>query len=244
MARPWRINAEKWLMQTESPFVLTAASLRLLTSDRATIGDGQAPSDATFYRWLRDMSDAGKLVEVTKGVYLNRLGHRNQSAAAAAAFVRRGAVLSLSWVLEQAGLMNNFGETFTCTIPTLPGASPPQIKDRVVPGIGTFRFHALRIEKAEPTRARRQDIYDPGFGYLRATPEKALLDWICLSGDGRSRLRRPPLDIRVDELDHRRLKRLCRAMDIEDDCEAWLAQWRQYQQDPEVEANAPRFDIG
>lgn len=244
MNAPWKLHAETWLMSPESPFVLTSGSLRLLAESHHLKTGEQAPSNATFFRWLKDMTAAHKLVEVTQGVYLNRLGHRSESPAGAASFVRRAAVVSLAYVLEQAGLTNNFGETFTCIIPTHPSWTTPQLSERHVPGVGTFRFHAMRVERLEPPGAKAADLYDPRFNYQRTTPEKALLDWIYLANAQQSKLTTPPLDIRADELNPQRLKRLARKIGIEAELTAWLERWHQYQNDPEVDANASRFDIG
>ncbi len=244
MNAAWKVHAEKWLMSPESPFVLTTGSLRLLAESHHLDTGARAPANATFFRWLKDLVAAEKLSEVTKGVYLNRLGHRSASPAAAASHMRRGAVVSLSYVLEQAGLTNNFGETFTCVIPTHVSWTTPQLSERRVPGIGTFRFHAMRLDRMEPQDARTEDIYDRRFDYQRATPEKALLDWIYLANSHRSRLVAPPLDINADELDQRRLLRLARKMAIEPELSAWRQRWQQHRDDPEVDANASRFEIG
>lgn len=244
MNTAWKLHAEKWLMSPESPFVLTTGSLRLVASNHHLATGERAPSTATFFRWLKDLAHAGKLVEVTKGVYLNRLGHRSESPAAAASFIRRGAIVSLSYVLEQAGLTNNFGETFSCIIPTHTSWTTPQLSERHVPGVGSYRFHAMRLERAEPADAATDDIYDRRYAYLRTTPEKALLDWICLASSHRSKLAPPPLDIAAEELDQRRLRRLVKAMGLNTEWAAWQAHWRQYRADPEVDANASLHDIG
>ncbi|WP_137919668.1 hypothetical protein [Hydrogenophaga sp. 2FB] len=244
MNAPWKVHAETWLMSPESPFVLTSGSLRLLAESHHLDTGDRAPANATFFRWLKDMTAAHKLIEVTHGVYLNRLGHRSESPSAAASFVRRGAVVSLAYVLEQAGLTNNFGETFTCVIPTHPSWTTPQLSERHVPGLGTFRFHAMRVDRLEPQGAKTSDIYDLRFNYKRTTPEKALLDWIYLANTKQSKLTAPALDINANELDPRRLKRLARKMGIEAELMAWMERWQQYQNDPEVDANASRFEIG
>ena len=244
MSAPWKVHAEKWLMSPDSPSVLPTGSLRLASLDLPPPPGCRQPSDATFFRWVNELLVAGKLIEVNKGVYINRLGHRAETAAAAASFIRRCAIVSLSYVLEQAGLTNNFGETITCIIPTRADWSPPQLSDRHFAGGGTFRFHALRLERMEPLSARHEDMYDTRFNYQRTTPEKALLDWICLANTHRSSRRDPPLDLNADELDKRRLKRLSKAMGLEAEFAAWTEKWKRYQDDPDVQANASRYLIG
>lgn len=93
--------------------MLTTGALQAL----AAVGEMTPPSSATLARWLRELVAATKLVEVIKGVYLNRMGHPGVNPAAAAHHVRARSVVSLAWVLEQEGITNNFGDTITCVPP-------------------------------------------------------------------------------------------------------------------------------
>jgi len=52
------------------------------------------------------------------------------------------------------------------------------------------------------------DRMDPNARYARATPEKALLDWIYLGASPRTKLSSPPLDTDLDRLNKARLRRL------------------------------------
>lgn len=243
MSVAWKLNAERQLMQADSPIVLTSAVLGLYAETSAR-ESARLPSSATIARWIRELLLGGKLQLITKGVYLNRLGHRDESPAAAAHWIRRGSILSLSWVLEQAWLTNNFGDTFTCVIPTHASWTKPQIKDRVIPGVGTFRFHAMHTDLVDDTVGKPEDLRDLRFAYPRATPEKALMDWICLAHDGRSRLQSPPLDIDVKRLDPRRLKRLAKGMRLQDQLVSWLEQWNAYQRDEQVRDNSSSILLG
>lgn len=233
MSAAWKAQAEQRLMEASSPPVLTTAMLRTL----ATAQQMDAPSPATFTRWVAAMAGAGKLREVIKGVYLNQLGHREVSPAAAAGWVRSRSVVSLSWVLEQAHVTNNFGDTITCIIPTEPGWPNPQIGDRET-SAGMFRFFAMPAALTDERAGRLEDIRDLRFNYPRATPEKALLDWIHLGESSRSRMTPPPLDLDVATLDMPRLKRLARGMAMKALLEAWLQRYTRYQQDEDVRENA------
>jgi hypothetical protein len=99
---------------------------------------------------------------------------------------------------------------------------------------GTFRFFAMPAYLNDERAGRLEDIQDTRFDYRRATPEKALLDWIYLGASPRIRMTRPPFDLNTDEFDVRRLKRLARAMNIKD----LLAQWQAMQIACGVETNA------
>ncbi|WP_155803372.1 hypothetical protein [Bordetella sp. FB-8] len=237
MSKRWRLEAEKRLMAIDSPFVLSTAMLL----DLALAGDEQ-PVRSSVQRWITEMLEGSKLQAVTKGLYLNRLGHPRDNAAEAAHWIRRGAVLSLSWVLEQAGVMNNYGDTYTCIIPTESSWTTPSLAIRDVPGIGRFRFFALRTELMDEAVGKQEDVFDLRFNYRRATPEKALLDWIYLGHSHRSTLSLPPLDIEADRLSLPRLKRLARGMGMAAQWENWWSAWRAYQDDPSVIANAPAAD--
>ena len=233
MTTAWKTEAEQRLMESTSPPVLTTAMLRTL----ALAGHTAEPSRATFTRWVAALSESGKLREVIKGVYLNLLGHRDASPAAAADWVRSRSVVSLSWVLEQAHITNNFGDTITCIIPTDPDWPNPQIGDRAT-SAGTFRFFAMPAALMDERAGRLEDLRDLRFSYARATPEKALLDWIYLGDSRRSRMTPPPLDLDIAALSMPRLKRVAKGMGITPLLDAWLQRYGQYQQDEDVRENA------
>ena len=233
MKSVWKADAERLLMSPDSPSVLKTAMLHVLV----TTGREDAPSAATFSRWVAEMADAGKLQEVIKGVYLNRLGHRDVSPAAASHWVRHRSVVSLSWVLEQGHITNNFGDTITCVIPTEPGWSNPQVGDRRT-AAGTFRFFAMPAHLVDERAGKLDDIRDQRFDYPRATLEKALLDWIYLGASSRSRLTRPPFDLDVGALNRRRLSRLAKTMDLSAKLDDWLRQYDAYQADEDVRENS------
>ena len=138
MSAEWKLQTERRLLEGLTPEVLRTSDLNMMVC----CGRGNPPSPASIARWQKELVISGKLKEVIKGVYLNRLGHRNVGAGAAAHHVRSGAIVSLSCVLEEAGLTNNFGDTITCVIPTHPSWPSPQIGDRKT-AAGTFRFFGM-----------------------------------------------------------------------------------------------------
>lgn len=145
--------------------------------------------------------------------------------------------MTLSWVLEQAGITNNFGDTVTCVIPTDPAWPNPQISDRIT-SAGTFRFFAMPARLLDERAGRLEDIRDLRFDYPRATPEKALLDWIYLGQSPRSRMTPPPFDLEVEALDAGRLQRLAQSMGLELPLQEWIAQYQAYQVDEDVRENS------
>jgi hypothetical protein len=229
----WKLEAERRLLRGDTPAVLTSGMLHMVAS-----AQGQAaPPQATFQRWLNDLLSANKLRRVIKGVYINTLGHRDISPAAASGWIRTRSVVSLAWVLEQAGVLNNFGDTVTCVIPTDASWPNPQISDRKTDA-GTFRFFAMPAHLVDERAGALSDIRDLRFDYPRTTAEKALLDWIYLGASSRSRMTRPPFDLDFDALDIRRLRRLAKRMRILELLESWREGWERYQDDTDVQNNS------
>lgn len=235
MKAPWKIEAERLLMGHDSPSVLTTAQLRSIANAYAD----PPPAHSTFMRWMAEMVRGGRLKEVIRGVYLNRLGHRGASPAAAANWIRSRSVVGLSWVLEQAHITNNFGDTVTCVIPTDANLPTPQISDRQT-AAGPFRFFAMPAALVDERAGRFEDIRDLRFDYPRTTPEKAFLDWIFLGASHKSRLTRPPYDLDVASLDAARIERIARAMQVEELLAGWMSDYQLYQQDEEVRENSAK----
>jgi hypothetical protein len=240
MSESWKVAAERQLMSPESLAVYTTAMLHSM----ATSGRMDAPSPATFARWVASLSKTGKLREVVKGVYLNPLGHRDVSPAAAAHWVRHDSVVSLAWVLEQAHVTNNFGDTVTCVIPTHPDLPTPNVGDRMTKA-APFRFFAMPMQlvsadrlMARSSRVQFEDVRDVRFDYPRTTPEKALLDWIFLGSSHRSRMTRPPFDLQIESLSMPRLRRLANAMSLMPMLDDWLRQYEAYQASEDVRENS------
>lgn len=211
----------KTLLVHDAPHVLSTADLR----GRLRAGAGALPSSAALARWSRKLIAAGALQPLSRGVFLNRLAGPSVHAAEGAQYLRRGAVVSLAWVLERAGALNNYGDTVTCVVPQVSGMAPPKTGARVT-AAAPFRFHALPLAVLHAGAKRLEDVQDLRFDYPRATPERALLDWIYLGASPRSHLPPPPADVNLRGMDQRRLTRLSRAMGIEDAWNTWKARAR------------------
>ena len=236
MTAAWKLAAEARLMDPVTPIVLKTNAVEMI----ATSSLSKPPSRATFNRWLQDLVASRKLRPVTKGIYINRLGHRDASPAAAAHWIRSRSIVSLAWVLEQAGVTNNLGDTITCVIPIDVTWPSPQISDRST-AAGTFRFFAMPAHLTDERAGRLADVRDLRFDYPRATAEKALLDWLYLGASARSRMTRPPMDLEIESLDRRRLKRLAKSMKLTDLLDAWMQDRARYQASAEVRGNASKL---
>jgi hypothetical protein len=198
--------------------------------------DPNPPSKPSFNRWVDEAVESGKLLRVRRGVFLNPMGNRRVHAASAATYIRRNAVPSLSWALEQDWLLNNFSDVVTCTVPMAPGIKLINVAP-VKTEHGWFRFHTLPWRIHEPDNLPVEDWRDNRVDYPRATPEKAFADWLYLARSPRSWLKRPPYDLEFAELDKKRLARIIKALSLDDIYQEWIAKKNQYDQDPDVIAN-------
>jgi len=107
-----------------------------------------------------------------------------------------------------------------------------------------FRFHAMPARFLDEHAGDLEDRLDLDFKYPRATPEKALLDWIYLGASTRTKIAGPPFDIDADRLKKARLQRLAKAMSLESQLKAYLETKKKYDEHPEVEANDSLLDGG
>ncbi|MDZ7749790.1 MAG: hypothetical protein U5K43_14080 [Halofilum sp. (in: g-proteobacteria)] len=113
-------------------------------------------------------------------------------------------------------MLNNPVRTVTAVVPLDPGAPPPKLGRRDTRA-GTFRFHGMprRIVEAGAPDDRLEP--EETWEHARATPEKALVDWLYLAASPRSRRTPPPRgDLDLDLLDAPRLHRLARAAGVTD----------------------------
>ncbi len=113
----------------------------------------------------------------------------------------------------------------------------PKVGERVTPA-GPFRFYAMPAWLIEAGSARLEDIQDLRHGYPRATPERALVDWIYLGTSLRSRVPLPPLDIQLREMSLSRITRIAKAMGAYEAWERWHRRWLEHDASVDVTDNA------
>jgi hypothetical protein len=175
-------------------------------------------SESAVERWIQEAVNANRLQRVVRGLYINRLINPPAQRCEAAVWLRPGAVISLQTVLGDSGVWNNYTDWVTAVVPLSPRYTTPSL-GRFDTTAGTFVFRGLPESVLEAGRER--DRLVAGITYRRATPEAALLHWVYLSNSPRSRMSAPPLDLDLDALDLRRLKRLSQAMRLEEPLHAW-----------------------
>lgn len=173
-------------------------------------------SEATISRAIKKGVESEMLVQIRSGLFLNRMSVPAPSIEEAAQHLRAGAIVSLQTVLGHAGVLNNYtGEYVTAIIPSGGGSINTTGGDVKTP-CGVFSFKRLRGDILFAGRIEDR-LSDTHGWYLRATPEKALVDWIALVDSGQSTLTRVPVhDLDFSSLDMDRLRRLAAAAKIDE----------------------------
>jgi hypothetical protein len=210
----WSTRLELALAEPSALRVLdTASIIQLAKNVRRDI------SKPSVERWIQEAVAVNRLQRVVRGLYLNRLITPRAQLCEAAVWLRPGAVISLQTVLGDSGAWNNFTQWVTAVVPLSSRYTTPSL-GRIETGAGTVVFRGVPERVLEAGAER--DRLATGLDYRRATPEAALLHWLYLSGSPRSRMSAPPLDLDLEGLDLKRLKRLAIAMRLD----ANLAIWR------------------
>lgn len=209
----WSTRLELVLAEPSALRVLdTASIIQLANHVRQDI------SKPSVERWIQEAVAANRLRRVVRGLFLNRLITPPPQLCEAAVWLRPGAVISLQTVLGDSGVWNNHTEWVTAVVPLSSRYATPSL-GRVESAAGTFAFRGVP-ERILETGAEKDRLV-AGVDYRRATPEAALLQWLYLSGSPRSRMSTPPLDLDLDALDGKRLRRLAIAMRLDVDLTIW-----------------------
>lgn len=209
--KPWQKALHKTLSAPDAPPVLNRDLLaRLAVSAR----EGQPVAPSTLSSWLRQAVDLGRLRPVQRGLYLNAFRHPPGRPEDATAWLRNEAVVSLNTVLGESGVLNNPVHSVTAVVPLDRGHPPPSL-GRVRTRVASFHFFG--IPRAVLDAGTPDDRLEPPgrHDHARATPEKALIDWLYLAESPRSRRRLPPThDLDFGLLDLPRLRRLANAANL------------------------------
>lgn len=217
----WQANIVRALARLDAPPVLNRD---LLQRFARSASDGRPVPASTLTWWIRRAVEEGKLDAVQRGLYLNRFRASAGRLADAVTSFHKDAVVSLNTVLGDAGVLNNPSRVVTAVVPIDKGFPPPRLGRRQTRA-GTLHFFGLPRAVLEAGSPADRLAPVERFEHPRASPEKALLDWLYLARSARSR-RTPPArgDVDLSQLDARRLRRLARAMKLEDELSRWLEQ--------------------
>lgn len=215
----WKQALERQLSEPDAPAAVTLGAL----SRAAGIARGTEVPDRTLQAWITDAMARDRLAPVVRGLYLNRFASPPGRLADAVPHVRRDAVVSLHTALDEAGAYNNPPHGVTAIVPLDVGPTRPRV-GKVTTAQGPVYVRAVPRRILEAGALEDRLDLDRGRAHPRATPEKALLDWLYLARSPRSTLSPPSLqDVEIDELNKARLRRLAKAMGLEQT----LARWRE-----------------
>lgn len=218
--KPWQIEFESRLGAAGAPPILSRDLLARMA--RSTHANRALPVSSLGH-WLKSVQARGKLPRIQRGLYLNRFRSPPGNLADATPWLHADAVVSLNTVLGDAGVLNNPSRAITAVVPIDTDAPPPQL-GRKTTAAGTFHFFGLPRRVLEAGAAGDRLHSDVRIEHARATPERALLDWLYLAASPHSHRTWPPRgDLDLSLLDQRRLRRLARAMGTAEILNAWLA---------------------
>jgi hypothetical protein len=216
--KAWQARLEAELSRDEAPPVLN----RDLLTRFAHTANGNAVPVSTLTHWLKRAMQRGLLAPVKRGLYLNCFRPVPGEAVDAAPWLYPDAVVSLNFVLGESGVLNNPSRVVTAIVPVDPG-HPPARLGRQRTRAGVFHFFGMPRRILEAGKGEDRLELAGRFEHVRATPEKALVDWLYLARSPRSRRTPPPRgDIDLSLLNMPRLKRLAGAAGLDDTLAAWL----------------------
>jgi len=215
-----------------APRVLTAPSLNSLL--RSILG---STSPETLNDARKTLALQHVLTPVTRGLYLNNQCKPRVVPAEAAPYLRAGAVVSLQYVLGEIGVLNNPTAVVTAVVPLPKGGKAVPRTGAVATRAARFRFHGMpeRFFNILPAELNDHRQLRP---YPCATPERALIDWIYLGLSPRAALTPPPLELDLDDLDLRRLRRIARFFSMEEELQGLLARIAEHSESPNVKQQA------
>lgn len=217
--KAWQISMEQLLGDADAPPVLTRDLLdRFARSAR----DGRSVPKSTLSLWIQRAADAGKLVFVQRGLYLNQFRAVPGRLADTVPLLHKDAVVSLNTVLGDSGVLNNPSNTVTAIVPFDLGAPSPHL-GRKSTKAGTLHFFGMPRHILQAGRAADRLEPEHRFAHARATPEKAFIDWLYLAQSPRSHRTPPPRgDIDIALLKLPKLRRLAAAAGLKDELAQWL----------------------
>lgn len=212
----WQEKFENEVRKHDAPSVFTRDLIsRFARTARNQYGEQGVPASSLSH-WIKRMTERGKLQLVQRGIYLNRMRSNPGVLADAIPLLQRDAVVSLNTVLGEVGVLNNPSRVITAVVPIDLAAPPPSRLGRRQTQAGIVHFYGMPRSILEAGSAEDRLESMDAFDHPRATPEKALIDWLYLGASPRSRRTPPPRsDIDLDMLNGKRLRRLAKAASLE-----------------------------
>ena len=218
--KDWQAQLESRLSAKDAPPVMSRALLARFA--RTAHGHSLPPSSLTY--WLKHARVREKLLPVQRGLFLNQFRVPAGQLADAAAWLRTDAVVSLNTVLGEAGVLNNPSRAVTAVVHVDRTKVLPRL-GRQSSRVGMFHFFGIPRRILEAGCAADRLAEGNRHEHPRATPEKALLDWLYLASSPHSHRTFPPLtDIDFELLDGERLDRLAKTAGMQAVLQVWRKQ--------------------
>ncbi len=218
-----------------APRVLTSASLRRLIS-RVNFSDENAADTIT-----NSLVSVKAIHRVNDGTFLNYLQQPLPSPSEAIRLVIPGGYLSLHTVLGQCGFLNNPSNMYTCVRQAntySPEGEEELLGRRFATNNPAPLYHVYSMAPGLPSGLDREDHLDAGFSYPRATPERALCDWLYLAKPSVGAFSKgPPYDSDVSALNMERLQKIADYLGVRKELESWLDINQLYYLDEDNDAN-------
>lgn len=193
---------------------------------------------STYYNIVKDMIEIGGLIKIGRNLYANMLAVPKLSVNEIAQHLHPGSVVSVHSALTHAGALNNPSRVVTACIPMSKFGWRGGMRSEVETPLGNLWFFRMPEEAVICPDLPRSDVLVQDVSYPMATPEKALLDWIYMGNSPRINAAHglggfPPLDIDINVMDKRRLKRIAESMGMVD----LLKEWQEAKHDHDSNAN-------
>lgn len=199
----------------------SAEDLQQIAFEATTACQVKRPTDQAVRGWIQTLcGKAGILQRMRqdgRSIFIATDPSRPVPPALVAHLLRRTAIVSLHSVLGEVGILNNPSRIVYAIVEagTIDATRPKSVANAV----GEFRFVPMRPDVYHA--GQDIDRMDQKAHYPKATPERALCDWLLLATPGTG-MTYPPLDMDIEDLDMNRLHRLAAAMNITPFLDSWL----------------------
>lgn len=191
--------------------------MRILTTNdlKRMIDMSSSISAPTFKKFANTLCENGYLFHVARGLYLNAKATPKPSLAEVAHYIRPGCVVSLQTVLGDCGFINN-PTSVVMAITTDHGTK----YSGAIQTSSQFDFH-FRYLPGNMSHVRLGGLDNSFPFYQRATPERALADWIYFANSSYSPLTYPPIDVDMESIDFSTALDFAKKMGIEVAMQSW-----------------------
>lgn len=203
----WRQTLYNALKDFDAPRVTSFSELMTFADDA-----GCVITEKQLKTFVEQAIQFDFLKVARHGIYLNLKAWPTPSMAEVSPRMRPGAIVSLHTVLGEAGIINNYSAQVHCVVPINDFGGRPNVGDVTAKDGTVFNFNAIKASVLEA--GDEIDRLVPLLPYDRATPEAALVHWIYLASNHRSKIMEPDTQCDLSSIDMERLERLSDAAGV------------------------------